>query len=72
MIRDMKKDIKMQGIEKCIFCEQPISGEFRKDYILITWTDDPDNRNSPNKIVKLVHKKCWKRFLELNFLTTKK
>jgi len=61
----------MRDNEKCIFCEHPISGEFRKDYILITWTDDPYNKNSQNKIVKLVHKKCWKRFLELNFLATK-
>lgn len=60
----MNEEIK----NKCIFCEKDLSDEkFREDYILVPWIDDPEDQTSFNKIAKCSHKKCFKRFIELNF-----
>ena len=53
----------------CVFCGEDMSElKFRKDYILIPWTDDPDEPTSLNKIAKPTHRECFVRFAELNDL----
>jgi len=55
-------------INECIFCGKDLSNEkFREDYILLPWVDDPEDKDSFNKIAKCSHKECFKRFIELNF-----
>lgn len=57
-----------KSINKCIFCEKDLAKEkFREDYILVAWTDDPEDPSSFNKLAKCAHKKCFRRFIELNF-----
>ena len=57
----------MKNKLKCVFCEKDLTKEkFREDYILIPWADDPDDPESLNKIARPAHKKCLKRFFELN------
>ena len=59
-------------INKCIFCDKDLSNEkFREDYILLPWIDDPKEPDSFNKVAKCSHKRCFKRFIELNFQETK-
>ena len=57
-----------ETINRCIFCDKDLSNEkFREDYILIPWVDDPHDETSFNKVAKCSHKKCFRRFIELNF-----
>ena len=57
-----------EEINKCIFCDKDLSKEkFKEDYILLPWIDDPEEPDSFNKIAKCAHKKCFERFIELNF-----
>jgi len=54
---------------KCIFCGKDLSKEkYDEDYTLITWTDDPEDPKSFNKIAETSHFKCFNRFKELNNL----
>ena len=53
---------------KCIFCGKDISKEkYNKDYVLLTWADDPDNPESLNKVANPACAKCFKDFFEWNF-----
>jgi hypothetical protein len=53
----------------CIFCGKDMSDlKFQEDYVLLAWTDDPDEPTSMNKLAKPAHIDCYVRFAELNNL----
>ena len=51
---------------KCIFCNKKLNGKFRKDYILLTWCDNPKDPTSATKIAKPAHKTCFYKFIMYN------
>ena len=58
---------------ECLFCGEDLSNEkFREDYILVAVMDDPQDKESLNKMAKPAHLKCVKRFVDLNIKVTMK
>lgn len=52
---------------KCEFCGADMSAlQYRVDYQLYAWCDDPKDQQSLNKPARTAHQSCFHRFLELN------
>lgn len=49
----------------CVYCEKQIK-DFKKEGLLIAWTNDPKDPKSLNKIARSSHVECFTKFIFMN------